>query len=106
MSETSEVVTPILELLSRVGLTAARMQAGTAHGGKMRLAPAGWPDIIGYLPDGRMFAIECKTAEGKASEEQLAWHRRAKANNVVALFARSQQEVIDRLIAPLGRRAV
>lgn len=107
MSETSEVVRPILELLRRFGITATRMQCGRVRvrGGWMHLADEGWPDIVGYLPNGRMFGIECKTLTGAAREAQVAWAQRARANNVVHLFARSELEVIEKLIRPHVLRA-
>lgn len=106
MSETSDVVTPILNALERAGITATRMQAGKVkvRGGWLRLAPAGWPDIIGYLPDGRMFGIEAKTATGKDREAQLAWAARARANRVLVIKARSPAEAFQ-LLAPHIRSA-
>ena len=36
----------------------------------MHCADAGWPDSVGYLPDGRFLAIEFKAPGGKVSEKQ------------------------------------
>ena len=41
-------------------IRSTRLQCGTIFlkGRVMRLSDVGWPDRIGYLPDGRFFAIE------------------------------------------------
>ena len=107
MSETSDVVKPILDALEAAGIWATRMQSGKVkvRGGWMRLAPAGTPDIIGYLPDGRLFGIECKTLSGKEREAQIAWGTRARANNVVHFVARGVTEAMELLGPHIARAA-
>ena len=85
----------VLDALHSLGITCWRNQAGTARNGRTHLAPAGTPDIIGYLPGGRMLAIEVKAAKGKPSEEQLNWLRHAESQGVICGIARSAQDAIN-----------
>lgn len=100
MSETSAITTPLLDALQRCGITAARMQSGRK--GKMRLAPAGWPDVVGYLWDGRFFGVETKLSHRdscgcSSCVEQRAFGARAKAKGCVYVRARSVAEALDGL---------
>lgn len=50
-----------------------RLQCGLAkgwRGGIVRLSEEGWPDYIGYLPDGRFIGIEIKDPNGKTDKER------------------------------------
>lgn len=40
------------------------------HGGLIKLGEAGWPDYIGYLPDGRFFGLEIKDPKGKTQKDR------------------------------------
>lgn len=62
----------------------------------VKLAPPGTPDILGVLPDGtgRMFGFEVKTATGKQSVAQIAWHKRADASGVRYRVVRSVAEAL------------
>lgn len=69
-------------------------------GGKVRkhLAPnptKGFPDICGIFKNrpGVLFACECKTDVGKATEHQTDWIRRLKAAGAVAFIARSPEQM-------------
>ena len=84
-----------LDALHRLGITCWRDQAGTARGGRTHLSPPGTPDIIGYLPGGRMLAIEVKTALGSVSQEQTNWLRHAHSQGVLCGIVRSAEEAID-----------
>jgi hypothetical protein len=42
------------------------------HGGIIRLGKEGWPDFVGYLPDGRFFELEIKDPEGKTQKDRKA----------------------------------
>jgi len=53
----------------------------------------GVPDILGILRDGRLLAIEVKTANGRVSPEQAAWIERANHLGAVAFVARSLDDV-------------
>lgn len=78
MSE-QPIVAAILKAFATLGVWAWRTNAGTAHGGKIRLAPAGTPDILGVLRGGRLFGIECKDPKtGRARAAQEVWRVRAE----------------------------
>jgi len=55
----------VLAFLERLGHPAARTQAGKLKGGRIHLAPAGWPDVTACVR-GRFVGIECKRPAGKA----------------------------------------
>jgi len=82
-----------------------RNQSGTAHGGRMHLAPEGSPDLIGWMMDGsgRFLGVECKSPHGKTSarrtELQRAWALRIQVVLAVSLTVSSVQEAIDGLRA-------
>jgi hypothetical protein len=57
----------------------------------------GVSDIIGLLPNGRLFAIEVKSAIGRLSEHQKAFIEEIKTNNGIAFVARSLEDVIYNL---------
>ena len=60
-SET-DLVRAVLVFLKARRIAAHRLHCGQIHRKNlhMNLGPEGWPDIIGYLPDGRFFGLECK----------------------------------------------
>ena len=67
-----------LATLRQAGWQATRLQAGTARGGRMHLADAGWYDIIALSPIGIVYFIEAKAEKGSLSESQrrfAAWCR-------------------------------
>ena len=66
-------------------------------GNPVRGAPKGTPDLIGYLPDGRMLAVEVKTFKGRFSPEQIEWRRKALDCNVKVIGARSLGEFVAAL---------
>jgi len=59
----------------------------------------GVSDILGVLPDGRMLAIEVKSAGGRLTPEQKTFLLQAGNLGAVAFSARSIDEVVDRLAA-------
>lgn len=62
----------------------------TEAGGFVRFGAVGSPDILGVLsPEGRLVAIEVKTAKGKTSPAQDAWLLEAKNLGAVVGVARS-----------------
>ena len=75
MSET-ELKHDILEMLAREfpEIGATRHQSGiilAAHGRRIHCGPAGWPDIIGYIPPrGRFLGIEVKSPGAKKQEHE------------------------------------
>jgi len=76
-----------------------RLQAGlitARHGAKIHCADPGWPDIVGYLPDGRFFAIEVKDAGGKtAKHRQEIQQSRAADINACGGVALTASGVFD-----------
>jgi hypothetical protein len=73
MSETKDIVGPILDAFRQCGIFALRMNAGKISKGKrwITLAPAGTPDIVVY-PRGQMpLWIECKLPTGKYASDQV-----------------------------------
>lgn len=79
--------------LFRVNCGVFRSMTGNiVHG-----APKGTPDLIGYLPDGRMLAVEVKTFKGRFSPEQIEWRRKALESNVKVIGARSLGEFVAAL---------
>ena len=61
-----------------------RMHCGSVRvrGGFMRLAEPGWPDYVGYLPDGRFIGIEVKDPNGTTTKAraELQTARRSDIN--------------------------
>lgn len=98
MSETAEIVHPALEALNAMpGVVAYRIHSGKVaakRGGWIHLGPSGQADI-GVCVRGRCLFLEAKTAKGLVSEEQLAWHGRARRAGADVLVIRSVREAID-----------
>jgi hypothetical protein len=61
----------------------------------VRYGWVGCSDIIGFMTDGRFLAIECKTARGTSTPEQVAFLQTVRAAGGVAILARSVDDVID-----------
>jgi hypothetical protein len=55
-----------------------RHQSGIVRAGRYRvhLGEPGWPDIIGYMPDGRFLGIECKQPKAKKRRHEPGQHTR------------------------------
>jgi hypothetical protein len=60
----------------------------------IRMAPAGSPDIIGVIGNGRMFGLEVKTATVKVSSSQREWAIIAAAHGVRYQVVRSISEAL------------
>ena len=94
MSETSDIVTPTLKAIARLGCIAWRVNSGGRRG-RVTLAPAGTPDILGVLaPSGRLFGLEAKLPGGKPTEAQRAWHAAAIRDGVRVAVVHSVEEAI------------
>jgi hypothetical protein len=61
----------------------------------------GVADILGVLPDGKLLAIEVKTAKGRVSKHQKAFISRVNKSGGLAFVARSVDEVKGKLSAYL-----
>jgi penicillin-binding protein-related factor A (putative recombinase) len=57
----------------------------------------GIADIIGLTPDGTFLAIECKSAKGTLSEDQIKFLQDITDNNGIAFVARSVDDVKKKL---------
>lgn len=59
----------------------------------------GVSDILGILPDGRLLAIEVKSAKGVLTDFQKDFLEKIKGRNGVAITARSLRDVESALMA-------
>ncbi len=60
----------------------------------VRFGKKGMPDIQGYMPDGRAFFCECKSATGKLRPEQVVFLERAERCGCKCVVARSVDDLI------------
>ena len=63
-----------------------RLQCGLAkgwRGGIIKLSEEGWPDYIGYLPDGRFIGIEIKDPSGTTQKARKA-KQAARGSDIIA----------------------
>jgi hypothetical protein len=63
-----------------------RLQCGLAkgwRGGVIKLSEEGWPDYIGYLPDGRFIGIEIKDPSGTTAKARKA-KQTARGSDIIA----------------------
>lgn len=63
-----------------------RLQCGLAkgwRGGVIKLSEEGWPDYIGYLPDGRFIGIEIKDPNGTTAKARKA-KQAARGSDIIA----------------------
>jgi hypothetical protein len=86
MTEEGKIVKACLEYLVLNGVYAWRNNSG-ARGG-VRYGKVGSADILGIMPDGRFLAIECKTATGRATDEQEAFLAEVESRGGVSGIAR------------------
>jgi hypothetical protein len=100
----SEIQAAILEYLERCSSVAFAHRQNTGQTkyvdrhGEQRWVRYGWigcSDIIGFMTDGRFLAIECKSARGGASDDQVKFLQTVSAAGGVAILARSVDDVID-----------
>ena len=55
----------------------------------------GIPDIIGVSKDGKLVAVECKSATGTATAEQLAFISEVSRRGGIAFVAKCSKDVFD-----------
>lgn len=77
--------------LEKFGFWAWRVNAGTRGNGRIKLAPAGTPDICVVSPEGW---IEVKLPGEDLSDVQRAWHARAIALGVRVATAWSVYDAV------------
>ena len=63
----------------------------------MRYGKVGSSDILGLTRDGKLLAIEVKSAKGKPTETQLEFIQQVNAHGGKAFVAHSLGEVIEQL---------
>ena len=91
-----------------MGVEAWRTNSGAMRGGKLRLAPAGTPDVLGYLParatrPGLLFGIEVKRPGETMSTSQVAWHAKASAAGVACCCVDNVRDAIAFLQREIAR---
>ena len=84
-----------------------RMHCGCVkvRGGYMKLAEPGWPDYVGFLPDGRFIGIEVKDPDGttnkKRAELQAARLADINSKGGVGIITSSVEDCRAQLIKAL-----
>jgi len=58
---------------------------------------AGFPDLFGFDPDNKAFAIELKRPDGKLQENQKEWAEKLRAKGVKHIIGRDLDQVIHEL---------
>lgn len=98
MSETNQIVTPTLKLLAAAGILAFRNNIDQRGRVKCGLG-TGSADIIGILPGGRFFALECKLPGGRTSkareEAQRDWGNAVIGAGGYWAIVKSPVEAVD-----------
>lgn len=61
--------------------------------GRNAFREPGVPDIICCLKSGHWLGIECKTPDGKQSDEQKAYEKAVKKNNGLYVVIREEKEL-------------
>lgn len=88
----------------RVALTENGYTVFRANVGKVKTAdgrwfdtglPKGHPDLYGFRPDGKIFYIEVKNANGRVRPEQKQFIKTVKARGALAGIARSVEDALD-----------
>lgn len=109
MSETTLLSAVMSALAVEPGVLAMRNNSGAffARGRMIRYGlGVGSADIICAVgPYGRLVALECKTDDGKQSDEQIAWQRVVEALGGVYALVRSVDEARATITAVRRGRA-
>lgn len=99
----NKLIGTILEFLNVVNIKSWRnnttgwYDVKTGVWKKFAFSEPGASDILGYMNDGKIFACECKTVRDKASKEQIEFIDGVNASSGIGLFARSVDDVIEKL---------
>ena len=92
----SLVLQGCLKYLKIKGIFAWRNSVGAVRIGPgrfMRFGLKGSSDIVGILPGGRLLCVECKSQNGRLSEEQRAFLETVRGLGGLALTVKSWQEL-------------
>ncbi len=86
----------IVEAARRMGLLAIRINSGIIKKGRnaIHLAPAGTPDLLFPLHDGRSLWVETKAPAGKLRPDQVVMHDELRGRGHVVLVARSCEDFL------------
>jgi Holliday junction resolvase len=93
----SEIQKQIVEYLKNRGYFVIRNYLGPVHyhGAKTRPNPnSGMPDLM-CIKAGLTHFIEIKTAKGKLSPKQIAWHSRAYEAGIIVHVFRSLDDCLQ-----------
>ena len=101
MNAETKIQHDILEYLMLRNIVAWRNNAGMLRIGKrlIQMAPAGSPDIIGLMPDGRFLGIEVKMPREAPTPVQRKFLQRLKDNGALVFIAHSIGDVEKELKA-------
>jgi hypothetical protein len=76
------------------------------RGGMVKLGAPGWPDLIGYLPDGRFLGIEVKDPDGttnkKRAELQTARREDINSKGGVGIITTGIEDCRQKLQSAMG----
>jgi hypothetical protein len=103
VSETSDIVTPLIWALNRIPYVwARRIHSGKVRvrGGWMQLGDEGAPDVF-VLADGAPVFLEAKATAGKVSAAQAKEHGRIRRCGGTVLVVRSVAEGLQAVTAVL-----
>lgn len=59
----------------------------------IRTGSPGSPDIIAFLPEGRVLCIECKTEKGRLSDKQKEFAEKLQKNGHIVAVVRSLDDL-------------
>jgi hypothetical protein len=106
MTPEGSVVRAILDYLDIRQILYIRNNTGVARPerkdgskGFVRFGSVGSADIIGCLPGGRFFAIECKAGRGKLTPAQVEFQRKTIREGGLHIVAYRVEDVIEVLEA-------
>jgi hypothetical protein len=73
-------------------------QATRIRGGvRVKSSAVGAADLMGILPNGRYFCIECKIKGNKQSFEQKVWQEAVEKNHGIYILAYDLETIVKRL---------
>ena len=93
-----EIMNRIQVALCERGCKVFRSNTGnfyTKGGNRIQIYFKGFSDLHGVRPDGKAFFIECKTATGKPSQEQLRFLAEMRKTNAIAGICRSVEDALS-----------
>ena len=101
VQDEADIQRAIIVALLAMGVECWRTNSGRK--GRVVLAPAGTPDILGYLKGGRMLGIEVKKPGETMHTSQLDWHARASAAGVACCCVTTVRDAVAFVRKELGR---